>query len=565
MSLNLTRGLCLWAVALVLALVVIVPMSMPWRLALVSLVGALAATLWVRAEQRAKSLHQAWVAADMDALLQSVQRQPVVLVCGDNHGLFGAQVGDRPNVRFTAQGCYIGVPTLAQLPTMVAHLTAMHPDWRKQLSVLFAINPFEQTDQAGLASQIRALCHQLTLARKAGAALPLQLVTYLQGANADEAWFSWETERAQISVRHAGTCTGLAEWQRQAPDATERAERLRICVQLKSAGQWLAEAVLPHLPARERVVVCSITLVPELPRMAGSHLWQQWLGEKTGLDDTQQVASVQGNCLPFPDPLLTLLPRPVGNTAVHRTYVLALWMFTGAALIALVSSAWQNTLLMRRVSDDLNRYSVLPPAERRDQPEFVQRESAIAVLRKHAVLLDGYFRNGEPLSLGLGLYQAGRLRVPVLDAVAGYREPPVEKPAQIAEPIRLNSLSLFSVGSAELKPGSTKVLINALQHIQAQPGWLIVITGHTDATGGAEHNLQLSRARAASVRDWMQRMGDIHDSCFAVQGFGADQPIASNDIEVGRSANRRVDIRLVPEAGACVSSRPVADGTPPAA
>ena len=119
------------------------------------------------------------------------------------------------------------------------------------------------------------------------------------------------------------------------------------------------------------------------------------------------------------------------------------------------------------------------------------------------------------------------------------------------DPVRLDSLMLFDAGSAELKSGSTKVLINALVDIKAQPGWLIVIAGHTDTTGDAEQNLQLSNARAWAVRGWMQRMGDIPDSCFAVQGFAASQPIASNDTESGRAANRRVDIRLVPQVGAC--------------
>ncbi len=121
----------------------------------------------------------------------------------------------------------------------------------------------------------------------------------------------------------------------------------------------------------------------------------------------------------------------------------------------------------------------------------------------------------------------------------------------VPDPVRLDSLMLFDAGSAELKSGSTKVLINALVDIKAQPGWLIVIAGHTDATGDAEQNLQLSNARALAVRGWMQRMGDIPDSCFAVQGFAASQPIASNDTEFGRAANRRVDIRLVPQSGAC--------------
>lgn len=117
--------------------------------------------------------------------------------------------------------------------------------------------------------------------------------------------------------------------------------------------------------------------------------------------------------------------------------------------------------------------------------------------------------------------------------------------------VHLDSLALFAAGSAELKPGSTKVLISALINIKAQPGWLIVISGHSDDRGNTEQNRQLSDARAWAVRNWMQRMGDIPDSCFAVQGVAASQPIASNATESGRAANRRVDISLVPQTGAC--------------
>ena len=122
-----------------------------------------------------------------------------------------------------------------------------------------------------------------------------------------------------------------------------------------------------------------------------------------------------------------------------------------------------------------------------------------------------------------------------------------------AAPVQLDSLMLFDAASAELKSGSTKVLINALADIKARPGWLIVIAGHSDATGDAGQNLALSRARASAVRDWMQRMGDLPDSCFAVQGLAASQPVTGNDTEAGRAANRRVDIRLVPQEGACES------------
>lgn len=119
------------------------------------------------------------------------------------------------------------------------------------------------------------------------------------------------------------------------------------------------------------------------------------------------------------------------------------------------------------------------------------------------------------------------------------------------EPVRLDSLSLFDAGSSELKPGSAKVLINALVNIKAQPGWLIVIVGHSDTTGDAEQNLQISYARALAVRDWMKRMGDIPDNCFSVLGAAGRQPIADNDTALGRATNRRVELQLVPQAGVC--------------
>ncbi|AZE72299.1 Outer membrane protein assembly factor YaeT precursor [Pseudomonas synxantha] len=159
----------------------------------------------------------------------------------------------------------------------------------------------------------------------------------------------------------------------------------------------------------------------------------------------------------------------------------------------------------------------------------------------------------EPRRRRLALWLFARMLIIALLAGLGWRAWLTNQapPPLMPEPVRLDSLSLFDAGSAILKPGSTKVLINALVGIKAQPGWLIVIAGHTDATGVMEQNLALSHARASAVRDWMQQMGDIADSCFAVQGLAANQPIASNATEAGRTANRRVDIQLVPQVGAC--------------
>jgi len=49
----------------------------------------------------------------------------------------------------------------------------------------------------------------------------------------------------------------------------------------------------------------------------------------------------------------------------------------------------------------------------------------------------------------------------------------------------------------------------------------------------------------------MRDTGDVPESCFAVQGYSASRPIATNDAPRGRALNRRVEISLVPQANAC--------------
>lgn len=555
-TLNLTRSLWLWAGVLALALLMVIPLA-GWISAGAALVVVMVVIVaWIRAGHRFAHQGQQLVLADNTSLPAATYRQPVVLVCGDGlAGLFGAVPDEQLALRTTSQGCYVCVPALDQLLSVTTGIQALRPDWGGQLSVMLVTNPGEHTDAAELAGRVRAFCNQLALVRKRGVTLPLMLVSYVQAAKGKGAWFSWDAGQPHPLVREAGACINLSDWQLQAADNATYAARLCSGVQVSSAATWLKETLLPHVETRDahHPLVCAITLVPVLPQAVAGNLWQQWLRDKIGLVDAQQTVDETNPILPFPDPLLSLLPLNTQRSPVLWASVAALWLFAVAGVVALVSSAWQNNLLLRQVSDDLRRYTAIPLAERRDQPQFTLRESAVAVLRQDALRLDDYYRQGEPLSLGLGLYRGELLRLPLLATIAAHQRPP-QAPAlaKIPAPVRLDSLSLFGTGSAELKPGSTKVLINALVNIKAQPGWLIVIAGHTDVTGSPEQNLELSRARAASVRDWMQRMGDLSDTCFAVQGFGASQPVASNDTEVGRAANRRVDIRLVPEVGACV-------------
>lgn len=75
---------------------------------------------------------------------------------------------------------------------------------------------------------------------------------------------------------------------------------------------------------------------------------------------------------------------------------------------------------------------------------------------------------------------------------------------------------------------------------------LVNIDGHTDSTGGASYNQGLSERRAGAVAQYFTSRR-VDPRRLIVRGFGESKPIASNATESGRAANRRVEIRIVPQ------------------
>ncbi|MEE1925806.1 type VI secretion system ImpA family N-terminal domain-containing protein [Pseudomonas sp. 148P] len=188
----------------------------------------------------------------------------------------------------------------------------------------------------------------------------------------------------------------------------------------------------------------------------------------------------------------------------------------------------------------------LPPTFRAGEPERVMPVFILPPAPAPAPVFIAPRRRKARIAWGLGV--AGLL---VVLAGGAYWQAQLREAMRLPEAVSLDSLAVFDAGSAEFRDDATKPLMHALVQLKVKPGWLIVITGHADNTGNSTRNQALSRDRALAVRDWMQRMSPIPDDCFAIRDAADSQPVASNDNELGRAANRRVDIQLVPQAGVC--------------
>lgn len=71
-----------------------------------------------------------------------------------------------------------------------------------------------------------------------------------------------------------------------------------------------------------------------------------------------------------------------------------------------------------------------------------------------------------------------------------------------------------------------------------------IVIGHADSTGEPDYNLELSKRRAESVRDYLIANGVSAEKLRAI-GRGDRAPLASNDTPEGRAENRRVEILVV--------------------
>ena len=103
----------------------------------------------------------------------------------------------------------------------------------------------------------------------------------------------------------------------------------------------------------------------------------------------------------------------------------------------------------------------------------------------------------------------------------------------------------FAYDSATVQPQFQRTLDQVADTLRQYNQTYIDVYGHTDSTGSDSYNQTLSQRRATSVADYLSSHG-VQSARIGTRGYGESQPIASNDTDAGRAANRRVEVKIVP-------------------
>jgi outer membrane protein OmpA-like peptidoglycan-associated protein len=460
---------------------------------------------------------------------------PVVLVCGDK---LDALFQGSP-LRKTAQGWWLRAGDVNRLTDVVRSIQTQFPRQVGQLSVMYRCLPDHHQDEAVLRSALKTLRQQCKQIKSlTGFTLPVVLSAEFSGP--ETPWIIVRGDKPIVCPVNDSP-QAFIDWQ-------QAENNILTLPAVSEAFSFIRNTLAEELekPDRltppERAFTVAMRLGTVLP--GTESVWADWLYTRTCLQFFRKPGQTAPASL-FPDAVLPLL-APFASTVQggQRTRLLILLMWL-CALTALGISALNNRDLIRQVSTDLQRWNAIPMNHYRPKAE------SLAALKQDALLLERWQRQGEPLRYSLGYYPGHQLWLALQQAIDTWTPPPAPEPKPVPKIVRLDSMSLFDSGKSVLKPGSTKMLVNSLVGIKARPGWLIVVSGHTDNTGSVQLNQTLSLQRAEAVRNWMRDTGDVPESCFAVQGYGDSRPIASNDTPDGRAHNRRVEISLVPQADAC--------------
>lgn len=168
-------------------------------------------------------------------------------------------------------------------------------------------------------------------------------------------------------------------------------------------------------------------------------------------------------------------------------------------------------------------------------------------------------KDGQAVSI-LVSRAGGTAYVQMITVQPGGAEAPEVKPAAKAPaPVRPVELAkvlevrghavlsdlVFESGSTRLREGRYDSLKQLADYLAANPGYRLLLVGHTDTVGSQQQNAGISQRRAQSVKERLVEAYGADEARIDVAGAGFMAPIASNLIPEGREANRRVEAVLL--------------------
>lgn len=555
-----------FALALALAVIWLVarPVSgLSWTLTGVMTIAAALLVFWrtrMLDSARRDNAHvlAALGAATADIPLRLRTRMPLMLVTGDDlPALF-----DRHNGQRFAHVGDGAIWLRVERPQDLPHMAIAVKQWRDGRApdgVVLSVAPARYTDEDVLLQSLRVVRQATADAARILGSRPLpgfvaiyqRLTTPGIPRTLDWAFGSSATPPAQIQAaqwygissaspirdtRHFGTIIRAAGDESQ-PLADGSSRAMRVAA-LASIIGW-TQRIVTHALVDQRQpatpwALHGIGWVDCGPACGPGRLWESDVQTHTGIERAPAPASLMP--WPLPQPLIRALAQRFWMSPRLIALLHACAFLGCAAAFAFLASAWHNQTLVARIAADLGRYFAISASH------DSARRDALQTLIADRNELERYARSGTPLSLSFGMYRGARLIPPLNNAIASYQPPP-PPPAVVT----LDSMSLFDSGRAQLKNGSTRVMVNALEMIKAHPDKRILVAGYTDNIGDPNSNLRLSTARAEAVRGWLIEASGIPATQFAIQGYGDTRAVADNETEAGRAKNRRVEITLVPD------------------
>lgn len=116
-------------------------------------------------------------------------------------------------------------------------------------------------------------------------------------------------------------------------------------------------------------------------------------------------------------------------------------------------------------------------------------------------------------------------------------------PVKVGEVLQLQKI-YFPQGDYKILQSSYGELTELLYLLREYPDMVIRLEGHTDRQGGARSNMILSENRVKSIRTYLTDHGVAHKR-IKIKAFGGTRPIALENTEAARRANRRVEVRIL--------------------